>query len=149
MHVDDRLHIAIEDEHFTPVRQRVGFLRDVFEAADDQVVLRAGLDGVPWIALRGKFQDSHTEIIDYKDINKLVLSGFNAPPVSSTGNQKGKITVVKKNGVSVPLEEAELALSCFSPSDKYNEIHVQILNPLTEKAVDLAIEMRKIESVSF
>lgn len=99
--------------------------------------------------LRGKFHDSHMEISDYKDIAKLVLSGFTAPPVPSVGNQKGRITVVKKNGVSVDLEEAELVMSCFNPSDKYNEIHVQVINPLTDEKTDVAVEMRKIESITF
>jgi hypothetical protein len=99
--------------------------------------------------LRGKYLGSPTEISDYKDISKLVLTGFSAPPVSSTGNQKGNISVIKKNGVSVPLEEAELAMSCFGPRDKYNEIHVQIINPLTDKAVDLAVEIRNIDSITF
>jgi hypothetical protein len=99
--------------------------------------------------LRGKYSGSHTEISDYKDVSKLVLTDFKAPPVASTGNQKGKITVIKKNGISVPLEEAELVMSCFGPADKYNEIHVQIINPLTEKAVDVTVEMRSIESITF
>ena len=79
----------------------------------------------------------------------MVLTGFTAPPAASVGNQKASITVIKKNGTSVPLEEAELAMSCFAPADRYNEIHVQIINPLTEKAVDLAVEVRKIESITF
>jgi hypothetical protein len=99
--------------------------------------------------LRGKYNGNHTEVNDYKDITKLVLTGFTSPPVSSVGNQKGSITVIKKSGVSIPLEEAELVMSCFGPADRYNEIHVQIINPLTEKAVDMAIEMNKIESISF
>ncbi len=99
--------------------------------------------------LRGKYSGSHTEISDYNDISKLILSGFTESPVASKGNQKGTITVVKKSGVSVVLEEAELAMSCFGPSDRYNEIHVQILNPLTEKTVDVAVEMNKIESIAF
>jgi hypothetical protein len=99
--------------------------------------------------LRGQFSGSHTEISDYKDINKLILNGFTNPPVSSKGNQKGRITVVKKSGVNVVLDEAELVMSCFGPSDRYNEIHVQILNPLTNKLVDMALEMNQIESVSF
>jgi hypothetical protein len=57
--------------------------------------------------------------------------------------------VVKKSGVNVVLDEAELVMSCFGPSDRYNEIHVQILNPLTNKLVDMALEMNQIESVSF
>ena len=63
--------------------------------------------------LRGKFHDSHTEISDYRDISKLMLTGFTAAPVVSAGNQKGTITVMKKNGVSVALEEAELVIVMF------------------------------------
>jgi len=99
--------------------------------------------------LRGQYSGSHTEISDYKGIDKLILSGFTDPPVSSKGNQKGKITVVKKGGVNVILDEAELVMSCFGPSDRYNEIHVQILNPLTDKLVDMAVEMNQIESINF
>jgi hypothetical protein len=99
--------------------------------------------------LRGTYNGSHTEIDDYKDVSKLVLSGFTASPAASVGNQKGKITAIKKSGVSVPLEEAELVMSCFGPSDRYNEIRVQIINPLTEQKTDMAIEVRNIESISF
>jgi hypothetical protein len=99
--------------------------------------------------LRGLYSGSHTEISDYKDIDKLILSGFTDPPVSSKGNQKGKITVIKKGGMNVVLDDAELVMSCFGPSDRYNEIHVQIINPLTNKVVDMAVEMNQIESISF
>jgi hypothetical protein len=99
--------------------------------------------------LKGTYNGSHTEINDYKDISKLMLTGFTNPPVPSVGNQKGKITVVKKNGVSVTLEDAELVLSCFNPSDRYNEIHVQIINPLTDQKVDMPVQMKDIEYISF
>jgi hypothetical protein len=99
--------------------------------------------------LRGKYSGIFTEIADFSDISKLVFSGFTAGPVASRGNQKGSVTVIKKNGTSVPLEEAELVMSCFNPADRYNEIHVQIMNPLTDKAVDLTVEMRNIESITF
>ena len=102
-----------------------------------------------YTTLRGKFHDSHTEISDYRDISNLMLTGFNAAPVVSAGNEKGTITVMKKNGVRVALEEAELVMSCFNPKDRYNEIHVQIINPLNNEKADVAIEMRKIESISF
>ena len=102
-----------------------------------------------YTTLRGKYSGSHTEISDYKDISKLLLSGFTAPPVASVGNQKGKITVIKKSGISVPLDEAELVLSCFAPADRYNEIHVQIINPITEQKADITIEVRNIESITF
>jgi hypothetical protein len=78
-----------------------------------------------------------------------VFSGFTDGPVASRGNQKGSVTVVKKNGTTVPLEEAELVMSCFNAADRYNEIHVQIMNPLTDKLVDLSVEMRQIESITF
>lgn len=99
--------------------------------------------------LKGKFHNSHTEINDYKNISRLELSGFTAAPVSSVGNQKGTITAVKKDGVSVELQEAELVMSCFNPSDKYNEIHVQVINPLTNQKTDVAIPMKDIVNISF
>ena len=99
--------------------------------------------------LRGQYSGSHTEISDYKGIDKLILTGFTDPPVSSKGNQKGRITVVKRGGINVVLDEAELVMSCFGPSDRYNEIHVQILNPLTDKMVDMAVEINQIESINF
>jgi hypothetical protein len=99
--------------------------------------------------LKGKFHDSHTEISEYRDISKLELSGFTAAPAPSVGNQKGKITAVKKDGITVQLEEAELVMSCYSPSDRYNEIRVQIVNPLTNKKTDVAIAMKDIVSITF
>jgi hypothetical protein len=99
--------------------------------------------------LKGKFQGSHTEISDYRDISKLILTGFTDAPAPSVGNQKGTITAVRKNGVSVMLDEAELIMSCFNPKDRYNEIHVQVINPLTDKKADVAIEMKNIESITF
>jgi hypothetical protein len=99
--------------------------------------------------LKGKFHGNHTEIKDYKDISKLVFTGFSASPAPSVGNQKGTISVVKKNGVTVQLEEAELVMSCFNPADKYNEIHVQVINPLTGQKADVTVEMKNIESITF
>jgi hypothetical protein len=99
--------------------------------------------------LKGKYSGSHTEIIDYKDISKLELTGFTAAPAPSVGNQKGKITAVRKNGVRVALDEAELVMSCFGPADRYNEIHVQVINPLTDQKTDIAIEVKNIESITF
>ncbi len=99
--------------------------------------------------LRGKYYNSHTEIKDYSDISQLIPSGFTQAPISSSGNQKATITAIKKDGVKVVLEDAELVMSCFGPDDKHNMIRVQIMNPLTNEAVDLPIEMRNIESITF
>ncbi|MBN2481037.1 MAG: hypothetical protein JXB19_04810 [Bacteroidales bacterium] len=99
--------------------------------------------------LRGKYFNSPTEINDFSEISQLIFTGFTDPPVASVGNQKGTITAVRKDGVKVVLEDAELAMSCFGPGDKYNQIRVQIMNPLTREAVDRIVEMQQIESVTF
>ncbi|MBN1157983.1 MAG: hypothetical protein JXA61_01270 [Bacteroidales bacterium] len=99
--------------------------------------------------LRGKYFNSPTEINDYSDISQLLFSGFTDPPAASVGNQKGTITAVRKDGVRVALDDAELVMSCFGPGDKYNQIRVQVLNPLTQEAVDRIVEMQQIESVVF
>ncbi len=102
-----------------------------------------------YIMLRGRYQDIPTEIKDYKNISKIVLIGFEAPPVSSIGNEKSRITVYKRNGVVVDMVEAELFISCFDADEKYNRIKVQIINPLTDKIVESTIDVKDIDSVVF
>jgi hypothetical protein len=113
--------------------------------------LRCGKEvyGQNYILVRGKFLDSPTEIKDYKDIEKIVPVGFTDAPVASVGNQKGIFNITKKDGRSVSLKEAEFVMSCYAPGDRYNEIVVQVLNPLTDKVTEYAIAMKDIQSVIF
>jgi len=102
-----------------------------------------------YIILKGKYAGTFTEIKDYSNISRIVLSNFTAEPVSSLGNQKGKVTIYKKNGVSVELEEAEFSLSCYGSVEKYNELRVQVINPLTEKPIERTIPVKDIEYILF
>ncbi len=102
-----------------------------------------------YIMLRGRYEGIPMEMKDYKNISKLVLVDFNASPVASIGNEKARIKVYKRNGVIVDLEEAELLISCFDSDEKYNQIRVQILNPLTEKIVEKTLDVKDIESIIF
>ncbi len=102
-----------------------------------------------YIMLRGRYQDIPTEIKDYKNISKLVLIDFDAAPVASIGNQKGRVTVYKRNGLVVDLGEAELFISCFDSDEKYNRIKVQIINPLTEQIVEMTIDVKDIATIVF
>lgn len=102
-----------------------------------------------YILIKGKYLDSPTEIKTYSDINKIVLNGYKAEPVASVGNEKGKIIVYKKDGVSVELVDAELVMSCYGSVEKYNQLRVQLINPLTGKAFEKAIPVKDIESVTF
>jgi hypothetical protein len=99
--------------------------------------------------VRGKYIQSPTEINNYADISQLILEGFSDPPMRAAGNQKGRITVIRKNGIKATLEEAELVMSCYGAGELFNQIKVQILNPLTGKAVEQTIETKEIASVSF
>ena len=105
--------------------------------------------GANYIIIRGKYLDSVTEMSDYSSIDKIILEGFTQAPAASIGNEKSIIRVFKKNGVSVTLEDAEIALSCYGPGDLYNQIIVQVYNPLTEKNMEKTIETRSIQSVVF
>ena len=102
-----------------------------------------------FIMLKGRYENIPTEIKDYKTISKMVMIDFEDPPVASVGNEKSRITVYKRNGVVVDLVEAELQLSCYGADEKYNQIKVQILNPLTEKVVERTIDMKDIDSIIF
>ena len=102
-----------------------------------------------YIIIRGKYMDIMTEITKYHDVEKIVPVDFKADPVTSVGNEKAIIRIYKKNGVAVSLEEAEFALSCYGPEDKYNTIVVQILNPLTNKVNEMTINVNEISSIIF
>ncbi len=102
-----------------------------------------------YTTLKGKYNQSPTEITNYNDIAELILEGFTAPPQRAAGNQKGSITVVRKNGVRATLEEAELVMSCYGADELFNQIKVQIINPLTDKPAEQTIEMREIVSIVF
>ncbi len=102
-----------------------------------------------YIMLKGRYENIPTEMKDYRTVSKMILIDFNDPPVASIGNQKSRITVYKRNGVVVDLVEAELQLSCYGADEKYNQIKVQILNPLTEKVVERAIDVKDIDSIIF
>jgi hypothetical protein len=102
-----------------------------------------------YIIIRGRYMDAVTEIKDYKDIEKIVLEGYKKEPVNSIGNELGTLQITKKNGVSVTLTDAEIAMSCYAPGDMYNEIVVQIFNPLTEQPTEKALEVRNIQSIIF
>ncbi len=102
-----------------------------------------------YILLKGKYMDLITEMKDYSTISKLELIGFTKEPASSVGNEKGKIVVYKKNGITVTLEEAELIISCMGNNEYYNQIKVQVLNPVTEKVVEKSIDVRDIKTIIF
>lgn len=102
-----------------------------------------------YIMLRGKYMNQVTEIKDYKDIKQLDLIGFDKPPASSVGNQKGKIVVHRKNGVTVTLEQSELILSCMGSDEMYNQIKVEMVNPITDKKFEQTVDMMYIKSIVF
>ncbi len=102
-----------------------------------------------YIIVRGKFMDAVTEMKDYKEIEKIVLEGYTKPPATSLGNEKGTLRITKKDGRSVTLTDAELVMSCYGPGDKYNELIVQVINPLTNQPSEQPVETRKIQSIIF
>jgi hypothetical protein len=102
-----------------------------------------------YIMLKGRYENIPTEMKDYKTVSKMILVGFDDPPVASVGNEKASITVYKRNGIIVELVDAELQLSCYGADEKYNQIKVQILNPLTEEVVERKIDVKDIDSIIF
>lgn len=113
--------------------------------------LKCGTDNYieNYILIRGKYMGSVTEIKDYADIEKIVFSGYSAEAAASVGNEKGTVIMYKKNGVSVELTDVEIVMSCYGVGDLYNQIIVQIENPLTGKAAEKSIDTKDIKSVIF
>jgi hypothetical protein len=102
-----------------------------------------------YILIRGMYLGSVTEITDYRDIQKIVFSGYSAAPVASVGNEKGTVIMYKKDGVSVELKDTEIVMSCYGVGDLYNQIVVQLKNPLTGKTTEKAVDTKDIQSIIF
>ncbi len=102
-----------------------------------------------YILIRGKYLGAVSEIKNYKDIDKLVLSGFTDGPEASSGNQKADVTIYKRDGVSFELNETEIVMSCYAVGDLYNQIVVQIKNPLTGKTAEKKVDVKDIDSIVF
>jgi hypothetical protein len=102
-----------------------------------------------YIIVRGKFMGNPTEIKNYKDVEKIILEGFSAEPKASSGNEKGTIYVTKRNGKTFTIDEAEIVLSCYGVGDKYNQLIVQINNPLTDQVGETSIATKNISSIIF
>lgn len=102
-----------------------------------------------YILIRGKYLGAVTEIKEYNDVEKIVFSGFTADPAPSVGNEKATVIVYKKNGVSVELTDTEVVMSCYGVGDLYNQIILQIENPLTGKVAEKAVDMKDLKSVVF
>ena len=102
-----------------------------------------------YILIRGKYIGSVTELKEYGDIEKIVFSGYSAEAAASVGNEKGTVIIYKKNGVSVELTDSEIIMSCYGVGDLYNQIIVQMENPLTNKPAEKAIATKDIQSVIF
>jgi hypothetical protein len=102
-----------------------------------------------FVLIRGMYMNTLTEIKDYTEFEKIVLIGYKDKPVASVGNEKGKMQLTKKNGVSVTLEDAEISMSCYGVGDLYNTIIIKIINPLTNQSAEQTIETRNIQSIIF
>jgi hypothetical protein len=102
-----------------------------------------------YIFFKGKFLDNVTELKDFKEIEKVVLDGYTDQPEASAGNQKGTLIIYKKNGKSFTLEDAEIVMSCYGVGNKYNQIVVQINNPITDKVAETIINTNMIHSIIF
>lgn len=102
-----------------------------------------------YVILKGKYMDAVTEIKYFGDIEKIIPEGYKEGPTASLGNEKGKLIITKKNGVTVTMDEAEIIMSCYSTGDMYNTLIVQIFNPLTNQAAEVIVETRNIQSIIF
>lgn len=102
-----------------------------------------------YIFIKGKYLDNVTEIKEFNSIERIVLDGYYAQPEASAGNEKATLIVYKKDGKSFTLEDAEIVMSCYSVGNKYNQIVVQVDNPINNKVGELTINTNSIHSIIF
>lgn len=102
-----------------------------------------------YILIKGKYNNLITELKDYSKVSRIELVDFDDPSKLTGDNEKGKIIVSKKDGVSVTLEEATITLSCYGIDEKINQLQFQMINPLTDKVDELKLDTKDIASIEF
>jgi hypothetical protein len=102
-----------------------------------------------YILIKGKYNNLITELKEYSKISKIELVDFEAPSKLTGDNEKGKIIVTRKNGVSVTLDDATISLSCYGIDEKINQLQFQMINPLTDEIDELKVDTKDIISIEF
>lgn len=102
-----------------------------------------------YILIKGKYNNLITELKEYSKISRIELVDFKAPSKLTGDNEKAKIIVTRKNGVTVTLEEATITLSCYGVDEKINQLQFQMINPLTDQLDELKIDTKDIVSIEF
>lgn len=102
-----------------------------------------------YMLIKGKFNEQFTELKDYSKIATIEFKDFEDDPTPTGGNEKGTITLTRKNGVSVTLEEANISLSCYGVEEKYNELQLQYINPLTDEVEEAKVNVKDIQRIVF
>ncbi len=102
-----------------------------------------------YILTKGKLNESFTELKDYSKIAKIEFQGFEKAPTPTGGNEKATLILTRKNGVRVTLEEANINMSCYEVEEKYNELQLQTINPLTDELEEAKIAVKDIQEIVF
>mgnify|MGYP006295539975 CR=1 FL=1 len=102
-----------------------------------------------YILVKGKLNESFTELKDYSKIAKIEFQGFEEAPTPTGGNEKATLILTRNNGVRVTLDEATINLSCYEVEEQYNELQLQTINPLTDELVETKLAVKDIREIVF
>ncbi|HYX06234.1 MAG TPA: hypothetical protein VE912_05830 [Bacteroidales bacterium] len=102
-----------------------------------------------YISIKGKYKGTYTELHDYSKISNIEFLDFTEPPGRSIQPEEGKLVITRKNGVTATLEDATVKMSCYGNTEMFNEIKVQIRNPITDQKAEQTIDVKDINKVIF
>lgn len=101
------------------------------------------------ILIKGRYEGVVTELNDYREIQKLQLLDFKKDPVKTGGNEQGTIVVSKKDGATFTMEDATISLTCYGVKEMYNQLEVQMQNPINNKLFEKPIDTKDIQYIVF
>jgi hypothetical protein len=100
-----------------------------------------------YLLIIGEYDGMKTELKDFSKIKSIELIGFEEEPSKTDNNEKANIRLEKTNGVIFTLENAEIGMACYGAGDKHNQLKLQVINPVTEKADEKLIDTKEISRI--
>ena len=100
-----------------------------------------------YLMIKGLYNGINTELKDFSKLKSIELVGFTTDPVKTGNNEKATIIVERNNGSVFTLEDAELIMACYGSGEMYNQLKLQVVNPLTDKVDESAFATKDIQKI--
>ncbi|MEC3908740.1 hypothetical protein VOI54_17060 [Tamlana sp. 2201CG12-4] len=104
-----------------------------------------------YMRVLGVYEGQNLDIRKYSTIRKIELIDFYNSPERGYGSkpEKSIIKFYKKDGNVFTLQKAFLNNNCYGSPDRFNQIRLIVLNPITESRGEILVDIKNIKYIHF